>query len=199
MSEVKSDCKMLSLCLVLALMTLTIVVYQIKNLKEAVKNINCHFNVGSRILVRSVFTIILLVAMQIVIAANRKTLLVKSSPEIFFIVMMIFSCLNIIILIVKKVLEAAVPDTCVELVQGTKNKLRQKTISCIVLNSIGTVMLIGIFIVSSFAYNMIEKVAKDKIRDIYDSYYDDYKDYYDEYKDYYDEYKDSFNDYGDWD
>ena len=31
---------------------LTIVVYQIKNLKEAVKNINCHFNVGSRILVR---------------------------------------------------------------------------------------------------------------------------------------------------
>ncbi len=190
LTSFKNDCKLLSIYFVIMMLAIVIINIQIKNLKEAIKNINVHFNLGSRIMVRSIVSIILLIALQIVIAANHKKLQVKSSPTTFFVVFMIFSCLNIIVVIIKKILETSVTDSCIELIDGTKNKLRKNTISSIILNSIGVTLLVIVSVVTLFSYDMLENTVKKKIKDSYYNSWDDYD--WDDFD--YDDF-----DYDDWD
>ena len=193
LSTFKNSCKMLSIIFVIVMIAITIINLQIKNLKETIFNIHYHFNLGSRVMVRSIISVILLITLQIMVSVNHNKLGVKSAPSTFFVVFMIFSWLNLIVLIVKKILESAVPNTCIEIVAGSKKKLRKQTISSIILNSIGLVMLIFISVFSIFTYDWLENKVKNKIDN---SYYDDYYDYDDDY--YYYDYDDYDDDY-DWD
>lgn len=195
----------------IVVLALAVIYLSAKNMMTALTNMYKHYEVGNNVLVRSIFTIVYLIAIEIltiVLSSKYDFHGIKTMPSLLFILGLISSTLIIVLYIIKVIAESTNPENKAEIIPGVRSKLKGKMIADLILLILLSVTLCGIGITlglisggedikgnNIYGFNSSTTVDSDYDDDYDDDSSDYYDDDYDSEDDDYDSEDDDYDDY----
>lgn len=168
----------LNLLLILGMMAIMIICLSVNNIYSAAHGINKTLCIENEILVRTVFSSVLSIAMIIIsnIAKDVENSVVSSVGYVFTITNLVCSIAIIIIFIVNFILDSVLIKTQAELIEGSKKRSNRNALITLVLSLIAVLVIILIGV----SLGVVSSGNKSNENNSNSYNYSDYDDY--EYK-----------------